>query len=121
MRAARARPLIALDEEAISVKAGNRPSASICRIPWSTVASVVAFKRDCVTVDLICLAIQSDSGIALELNEEMPGWSALVIAIPEKLPGCPKFEEWFESVAFPGFGTNSRILFQKSGNPVNTT
>ena len=105
------KPLIEVEEDGFSV----RFNASAERMPWSAITSVVAFKRDTYIVDLICLAIQVDEGKIMEVNEEMSGWSALVMGLAERLPGFPSFEDWFRSVAFPAFKTNTTVLFDRGG------
>lgn len=81
------------------------------RIPFAEVRKVVAFKRDCYTVDSISMLLVTDAGV-VEISEEMSGWEAWTAALPERLSGAKRFEEWFFEVAFPAFEENATILFR---------
>jgi hypothetical protein len=83
------------------------------QLKWSEVVSALAFKRDCFAIDLLCVSLGGPSG-AIEINEEMTGWSELVEStLPKKLPGCKPFHEWFQGVAFPAFKTNPVGIFSR--------
>ena len=82
-------------------------------LKWDETISIKAFKRDLYAVDRICLGIELKDGSAVELDEEMAGWDTLVQKLPEYLPGCKSFGEWFEVVAFPAFQLNLTPIFEK--------
>ena len=83
-------------------------------IKWLTVVSIFAFKRDLYSVDLICLCLNLNDNTAVEIAEDMNGWEALVTKLPEYLPGCKRFEEWFEVVAIPAFKPNITEIYQRA-------
>ena len=83
-------------------------------VAWQDTARVKAFKRDLYAVDLICLAILLKDNKAVEINEEMGGWESLIEKLPEYLPGCQKFEEWFTAVAYPAFKPNITVIYQRN-------
>ena len=83
-------------------------------IAWRDVLNIDAFKRDLYTVDLICLSVRLRDNKALEISEEMEGWESLVKKLPEYLPGCKRFEEWFQVVALPAFKPNRTAIYQRS-------
>jgi hypothetical protein len=83
-------------------------------VAWQDTVGVKAFKRDLFAVDLVCLAILLKDTKAVEINEEMAGWESLVEKLPEYLPGCQKFEEWFSAVAFPAFKPNVTAIYQRN-------
>lgn len=85
---------------------------------WRDVIRVEAFKRDLYVVDLICLAFRETGDTEVEIHEEMEGWESLVVALSEYLPGCQKFEEWFQVVAFPAFELNLTTIYERE---VHTT
>ena len=70
---------------------------------WQDVARVIAFKRDCFTVDSIRFVFELNGTQTIEVSEEMMGWQALVDAVPHHLPGALAQEEWWTKVAFPAF------------------
>jgi hypothetical protein len=82
-------------------------------LTWNETISIKAFKRDLYVVDLICLGIELKDGSAIEINEEMGGFDSLVQKLPEYLPGCQTFGEWFQLVAFPAFQSNITAIFER--------
>ena len=82
-------------------------------LTWNEVISIKAFKRDLYVVDLICLGIELRDGSAIEVDEEMSGWDSLVQKLPEYLPECKSFGEWFHLVGFPAFQLNMTSIFER--------
>lgn len=82
-------------------------------IAWKDTVRVEAFKRDLYAVDLICLLVLLKDNKAIEINEEMEGFESLAGKLPEYLPGCQEFEEWFQVVAFPAFKENNTVIYQR--------
>jgi hypothetical protein len=82
-------------------------------IAWQDVVRVEVFKRDLYVVDLICVSLLLRDNKSVEINEEMEGWDSVVDKLPEYLPGCQKFAEWFQVVAFPAFKTNDTVIYQR--------
>ncbi len=80
-------------------------------IAWRDTIRIEVFKRDLLATDLICLTIVLSDDRTLEVNEEIDGWKSLVDKLPEYLPGCQTFEDWFPAVAFPAFKTNRTIIY----------
>lgn len=83
-------------------------------IVWRDTISIHAYKRDVFAVDLICLCIVSSGEDAVEIDEEMQGWDELIKKLPDYLTGCKKFEEWFETVAFPAFELNLTEIYKRA-------
>jgi len=71
---------------------------------WSAVRGIRAFKRDLAIVDLVCLAFDLDTGVTVEVNEEMVGFEVLVEALPARFPAMDA--QWREHVVLPPFATN---------------
>ena len=82
-------------------------------LTWDEVISINAFKRDLLVVDRICVGIELRDGSEIEVDEEMNGWDSLVQKLPEYLPGCKTFGEWFQAVAFPAFQLNMTVIFER--------
>jgi hypothetical protein len=70
-------------------------------ISWCDIANVTAYKRDLLTVDLLCLAVGTNDGV-VELNEEMEGYGQVEEQLCERL-GVG--HEWKLRVLFPAFET----------------
>jgi hypothetical protein len=60
--------------------------SKVKEIRWADIVVVVAYKRDCFSVDLICVALVGHENV-LEVSEEMNGWSELLDSFTEYLPG----------------------------------
>ena len=84
---------------------------SCWRICWSEVAKIVAFKRDCYAVDLICIAFELDGSRVAETDEEMEGWQGLLEVLGEQF-GIRE-EAWFKKVAVPAFAPNVTTLWTR--------
>ena len=81
--------------------------------PWSDIKTVVAFKRSLFAVDLLCLRFELESGQALEVNEEMGGWSLLLEKLHEYLPGCMSKSQILEAIVHPTFATNETRVYSR--------
>ncbi len=83
-------------------------------IAWEKIDRVVAYKRDCYTVDLICLAFMGRDGkVLLEVDEGRAGYQELVDGLPQYLDGCLSMGEWFMEVAFPAFEVKLTELYRR--------
>ena len=76
---------------------------------WNEINGVVAYKRDCFAVDLLCIGFATPHG-TFETNEGMEGWAELIELLPTYLSGTPKPEEWREKVVQPPFATNATTV-----------
>ena len=85
---------------------------SATSLKWNEVKTIVAYKRDVYTTDLVCLGFTTPDG-TVEINEEMQGWSQLVEDLPAFVPGTPPLADWWERVAKPPFAPCVTTLFQR--------
>ncbi|HWZ90440.1 MAG TPA: hypothetical protein VNW92_16365 [Polyangiaceae bacterium] len=86
-------------------------------IRWGDVFRITAFKRDEITSDLLCLAFEAHSlpsGTHVEVNEEVPGFDAVVALMMKHLPIDPK---WRHSVLLPPFAANQTVIYQTPDAP----
>jgi hypothetical protein len=104
---------LSIDAAGITVIRKRPTSAPVHSIPWRDIVRVVAFKRDWLTVDCICLAFATADGTTTEVNEEMDGWETLTDGLPTYLPGSKDWSECFSQVAFPAFATNETVIFER--------
>jgi hypothetical protein len=82
-------------------------------VAWADVIKIEAFKRDLLSVELVCLSLILRDNKTLELNEEMDGWQDLVNKLPEYLQGCQTFAEWSPVVAYPPFKPNRTLIYSR--------
>jgi hypothetical protein len=82
-------------------------------IAWRDIVRVEVFKRDMYAVDLICVTFHLSAEKSLEINEDMDGWESLMQKLPEYLPGCQTFGDWFTEVAFPAFKRNLKVIYRR--------
>ena len=82
-------------------------------IPWESIESVYVYKQDLVIVDRIATIIKIDGDLEIEINEEMEGWKPLVDAMPQHLPNCRDFADWFMDVAFPAFEPKPTLIYRR--------
>lgn len=81
----------------------RKPFERKAQFRWGEVTRVCVFKRDCFTVDLICMTLELNGAECAEVNEEMAGWSALIEALPVYLPGALPQYQWWQKVMLPAF------------------
>jgi hypothetical protein len=81
-------------------------------IRWAEVVEVAAYKRDCFSVDLMCVALIGHEN-ALEVSEGMKGWNELLDNLNEYLPGCRNKDTWYQEVMLPPFKENRTIIFRR--------
>ena len=86
------------------------PGADL-RLSWQEISRIVAYKRDVFAYDRVCMFVGRADGSGIEVNEEMDGWKALCQALPQVLPGCKSFDDWFRTATFPAFAMNKTELY----------
>ena len=80
---------------------------------WCDVTRTTAFKRDLLTVDLLCLLLGTTEG-PVEVNEEMPGYPAF----EDQMHNALEINvEWKLQVLFPAFATNATAIFDRATPP----
>ena len=77
---------------------------------WDDVRSVTALKRDLMTVDLVCLLLNTTTGM-IEVSEEMEGFARFEADLEAALDVDPT---WKLAVLFPAFATNATAIFTGS-------
>jgi hypothetical protein len=101
------------DVEGITVKRRfGDGTAEQLQLHWNDIQVITAYKRDCLTVDLICLSFSSRDQ-TVEIDEEMDGYASLVQDLPQYLEDASRFEQWFQQVAFPAFETKPTAIFRR--------
>lgn len=85
-------------------------------VPLAAVLCIVAFKRDMLTTDLLCLEFRyvdtAGTPMHVEINEDMPGFEQVIAALERKMPGFDK--DWRAKVVNPPFAQNETVIFRMS-------
>jgi hypothetical protein len=76
------------------------------------VTKVTGFKRDLVTIDCICFALETQDGGYIEVNEDDPCWPQLVSEL-ETWPGF--LQTWHAEVAHPPLLPCVCVLYESVG------
>ena len=93
------------------VKKGERAEQTQ-HLAWDRVTRAFAYKRDCLTVDQMCLVIGSDDLEQwIEVSEDDEGYERLIEQLPKRVSGFPAPEEWWQKVALPPFETQWTQLY----------
>ncbi len=85
------------------------------RIPvaWSEVTKVDAYQRDQFQKNVFLVLTLKD-GSHVELNENLPGWTEVINALPEALSGCLPRGEWWRGSAGEGDPSWRTIYYRYS-------
>lgn len=90
----------------------NQGDSSLGSVRWEEVDRVLAFKRDLLTSDEVCLAFQiADSGTVFEVNESVGSFWDLVARVKEVFPDSE--QDWEEAIVKPAFAENSTVLYER--------
>jgi len=81
---------------------------------WRDAVDIVAWKRDLLTTDRVCLAVRLGDGRVIELHEEMARWATLLDQLPAYLPRCRSVAEWWSVVAAPAFAANPTVIYRQA-------
>jgi hypothetical protein len=99
------------DEESLTLdEVGRDGIVAYATVQWRDVSQVLAYKRNLVFLDLMCLVMITSRG-TVEIDEQMDGWLDLITALPALIPGTPAPETWFNKVALPPFLANFTSLY----------
>jgi hypothetical protein len=80
-------------------------------ISWADISEIWVHKKDCWSHDQIRMLLYSGN-TTTEITEDTAGWSELTCHLHELLPGCMKFEEWFQRVVSPAFAPCFTRIYQ---------
>ena len=83
-------------------------------LAWSDVDAAFGYKLDCLTFDMIYIALCDRGGeVRVHISEEDAGYEVLIQELAKRVPGFPRPDDWFARVAFPAFKTNWTELFRR--------
>jgi len=105
------RERIRLDPEGFSLRKGED---EIFSIRWRDVREIVAFKRDLLTSDCVCLAFRvADQDPVVEVNEELEGFILLSDEMMHRFPSISA--DWLTRVTQPPFAENRQRIYGEPG------
>ena len=85
------------------------PPAAITQLPLSDIDAVVFYKRDQLTIDLICCDVES-RGLTWTFHEELAEWEEVIA----HLSGLPHFKsDWYQAVVNPPFAVNHTVAYRR--------
>jgi hypothetical protein len=121
-RTSRGQMRVSLQETGFQLHSTDQREHSPTCLKWQEITTVLAYKRDCFAIDLVCLAI-ADSVTVLEINEQDAGWEEFIRAVENNLPGSVPLATWWPAVAQPPFAPNQTTVYRKeqpSGNRLSS-
>ncbi len=74
------------------------------------VTQLVAFKRDLLTSDCICLRLERANADPVIVHEEMPGFTELFSLLTASFSGLDP--NWYSRVMLPAFRANETMIWQ---------
>jgi hypothetical protein len=80
-------------------------------VKWDDLAEIVAYKRDLLSTDLICVGFRICGSDLIEIDEEMPGFRTLMADVGSRF-SLP--ENWWNNVAFPAFASNMATIWSST-------
>ncbi|MEW6252331.1 MAG: hypothetical protein AB1716_16955 [Planctomycetota bacterium] len=83
---------------------------------WADVRGIAGFKRDCFTMDLICVAFCRADLTYLEVCEDDIGYETLLEVVLSRYPDHDR--DWWGKVAFPAFATNWTVIWGDAPEPL---
>lgn len=84
-------------------------ASTLEQLPLTDISSVMFYKRDEITTDLICCDVALNGGVRT-FHEELGGWGLLL----EHLATLPGFRtDWFAEVSQPPFAEASTVAFSR--------
>lgn len=87
----------------------GRDSGSSVSIEWADVREILAFKRDFITSDEVCLAFRNCDGW-VEISESDDGFAQILAELKRNFPSVP--DGWYTEVMLPPFETCEQVLFR---------
>ncbi|WP_330442910.1 hypothetical protein [Flavobacterium sp. C4GT6] len=80
-------------------------------IKWNEIRKVTAYKEDLITVDCIHVNIEMENNIAFTLHEDLSIYNEFMKKLQDNVQISLA---WFQNVAFPAFGRNEAVIYDKS-------
>ena len=103
---------VKFDSESLSVESQPHAEPSSRTLLWRDISLVIAYKKDCFTIDQIRLEIYPQDGGGLLITEDYEGFAEFVEALPMHLTEVPK--DWnLKLVHAPAFDPTVHVLLKR--------
>lgn len=86
-----------------------KKNKSTIEIYWSSIKTIIAYKKDLYIIDTICIDIVYDDNLTLTICEETPGWFQFNNNLKKQFMKIP--ENWDIEIMTPAFETNLTLLY----------
>ncbi|ALI98311.1 hypothetical protein [Rufibacter tibetensis] len=80
-------------------------------LSWSELNTIVAYKQDLYTYDVICLDVFTIHGQSFNINEDTPGWFQFLERLNKTFPSIDK--GWQKEVSIQSFETKLTLLYDR--------
>lgn len=100
--------IITIQETGVEV----RHPETVTSVQWSDLIEVLAYKRDLLATDLICLVLCASDGNVLEPHREMQGFVQLWRELETRFAGFKEnFSQWI--LVSPAFDSEPTLIWKK--------
>lgn len=90
----------------------RKGEAFVGGVKWREIRKIVAFKRDLVTSDAVCLKFHLvGQDEVLQVNDDVGGFWDLARRVKEVFPDSD--QEWEAMVVKPAFARSTRVIFER--------
>lgn len=84
---------------------------------WDEVTEAFAYKRDCFSVDQICVVLgTADPTRWIEVREDDDGYQQFIQHLPSRIACFPAPDEWLERVRLPPFAPQWTQIYARDQN-----
>jgi len=78
---------------------------------WSELNTIIAYKKDLYTYDVICLDVFSKDGQSFSINEDTSGWYQFIERLNKTFTSINK--AWQPEITIPAFKTKLTLLYDR--------
>lgn len=80
---------------------------------WTDITSMIAYKRDDLTTDCICMDVFCSDGLNFSITEDTLGWYVFLKKTKEQFPHINKL--WDLEITTPAFKKNLTLVYDREG------
>ncbi len=80
-------------------------------VNWNSIKTILAYKLDVITVDIICLEIFCENDLIIQINEETKGWYQFIKTTKKQFSKISK--SWDVDIIQPPFERNLTLVYDR--------